>query len=601
MDKKRKIFLYITGGIFSLAIVFFLARMIIDNPYRNQIPPLPEMNTISGPLQEQISEACKKARHNPTANNLGFLGMVYHSGTFYEQAKQCYILAIKKNSSKWIWNYYLGYLNKEMGENAAAIENFTKVVEKNPKSRLAWFYIGEGYQAMGSNDKAEGIFNKIISQGDRNDSHGNPARFDYFPLSTYARFQLANIYLNTQRTDLAEKTLIDIIQNQKSFGQAYRLLGRVYSMKGDELLSKKYIARAGDLMIYTPPVDAFADRLALISRSEIYVMKQIDDAEKGGYSSFGIELINNAMVNIPEDKFLISKAIKLYILMNLDKQALPYFDRHMQLFGDDINEIKMVADMCMKKGLYSQAIKYYTRAAKLQPDNIDVKLSNILCLGNAGMKKQALDSINELFEKNKQNLKVQTDGVYVMLMLGEKEKAASNLADLKKLSPTNPKVQQLSGILLQQDGKDQEALVMYESSFNGNPEDLSTTRYLCDLLMKKKMWDKVINYYSKALEYHPNEPYLLENLGTLLIMCPDLNMRNINKGVEFAERAFINKASPTRTIISAGRSLAEGYSALGDKKNAVNCINIIIGLARRENAPKEFLIELERKLEEYKK
>jgi len=131
--------------------------------------------------------------------------MVYHSGTFYEQAKQCYILAIKKNSSKWIWNYYLGYLNKEMGENAAAIENFTKVVEKNPKNRLAWFYIGEGYQAMGSNDKAEGIFNKIISQGDVNDSPGNPARFDYFPLSTYARFQLANIYLNTQRTDLTER------------------------------------------------------------------------------------------------------------------------------------------------------------------------------------------------------------------------------------------------------------------------------------------------------------------------------------------------------------------------------------------------------------
>jgi hypothetical protein len=87
----------------------------------------------------------------------------------------------------------------------------------------------------------------------------------------------------------------------------------------------------------------------------------------------------------------------------------------------------------------------------------------------------------------------------------------------------------------------------------------------------------------------------------LLITCTDTSIRRIDEGKDYAERAFINKSSPIRTIISAGVSLSEAYNILGEYKNAYNCMNKTISLARLQNAPKEFLDGLAKKLEGYKK
>ena len=81
----------------------------------------------------------------------------------YEQASQCYKLAVKRNKSEWIWNYYLGFLNMEMGESEAVIENFNSVIEKNPSANLAWYYLGEEYKNLRKNELAEMSFGKIAS------------------------------------------------------------------------------------------------------------------------------------------------------------------------------------------------------------------------------------------------------------------------------------------------------------------------------------------------------------------------------------------------------------------------------------------------------
>ena len=599
MSRFSKKIKYVISGIVGLGILTFIVKIGADNKYRSQLPVLTDLQTLSAPFQEQVTDALKTAKFNPTARNLGRLGMVFHSAAFYDKASHCYKLAINKNSSGWIWNYYLGYLSKEMGDIEGVMENFSKVVAADPGNCLAWYYLGEGYQSGGSYDKAETIYNKIISNGDDCTSSSKSSRKDNFPLKFYAMFQMANIYLNTQQLDRAEKTLKEIIRAQPAFGQAYRLLGNVYSLKGDEILSEKYIIRASDLRIYTPPLDPHADILASISRSDSYLLKQVDDADKGGYTRFALELIGTGLVNIPENKIVISKAVMLYLQKGLDKLALPCIDKNLQYLGDDVNEMRMIADLCMKRGLYSQAFRYYNLASKLLPDDIDIQLSMILCQANQGIQQEAMEALNKLVEKYKGNLKVLTYRVYLMILMGEKEKALTYLAELEALYPTDPKVLQISGQAQEQDGNFNQALVRYESSFKGNPEDWTTARYLGDLLMKMQLWKRAINHYHRTLEYFPNEPYALERLGTLLVMCPDTTLRNVMEGREYSERAFINKSSLPMTIISAGRCLSESYAASGDYDNACKYLNIIIGLARQEKVSQDILNDLEKDLHIY--
>ncbi|MGD0755867.1 MAG: tetratricopeptide repeat protein [Bacteroidales bacterium] len=598
MIKGKSPITYIAGAIFILVIILLLAKVIIGNTYRKQIPSLPDLISLSAPLKEQLLAAYKKTERNPSADNIGMMGMVYHSSTYYDKAVVCYKLAIKKDRKNWIWSYYLGYLNRELGDPNTALRNFTEVTKINPKIFLARYYEGECYQKMGLNDSAEIAFKSIINRMDKNAVMRTSSRYDYFPLVTYSMYELARIYMTTEHADIAEKTLMEIIDYQKAFGPAYRLLGNVYSIKGDEPLSKRYLVRANDLTINPSPVDTLIDRLSLISRSEMYLLKKIDEAEKNVFPEYAMVLVNHSLTYIPENNYLIAKAIQLFLISDMGKKALPLLDRHINYFQNDFDELKKVGDLLYQKAFYSQAMKYYSKAIKLKQADSQVQSCMVICYTKEGKKQQALDLVNEKLDKNKTNPDALADGVTLLLNMGEKEKAISWLNKLMRISPSNTKGQKLKGMVLEQDGKLQEALYMYNLSFNGDPADLTTSRLFGNLLVRQKMWDKAISIFRKALEYHPNEPFLLERLGTLLVTCNDPKLRNIAEGRDFCERAFIHTASHSVTLISAGRSLAIAYAILGDKRNASNVIKMTINFARRENVPSSYLDDLRNLLQQ---
>jgi tetratricopeptide (TPR) repeat protein len=595
----RKSIVYICGVVLGVTIIILVIRVISDNSYRNKLPALPDFQNISKPLQDQLSQANNTAHKKPTGANLGMLGMVYHSGAVYDKAAICYDLASLKDKEKLIWHYYNGYLSQEMGDPKAAIRNYREVIKKNPDNFLAWYYAGECYQKIGLSDSAELAFKHIASRMDKNAIVKSKVRYDYFPLVTFAMHNLARIYINTSRIDTAEKTLLKIIDYQRAFGPAYRLLGNVYSLRGDESLCKRYLVRANDLTVSPDPVDTLIDRLSLLSRSDIYLLKRIDEAEKSVYPEYALELVNHSLTYFPENNYLVAKAIKLFLIRDLGKQAMPYLGQHIKYFRNDFNELKSVGDLLLNKGFFPQAMNYYSSAIKLKPSDNQVQSCIVICLSREGNKEQALTMENQIMEKDKTNPSVLADGVTLLLNLGEKEKAVMWLSQLKKLSPSFTKGQVLTGILAEQDGNLKQALASYNSAFNSDPSDLTTVRLLGNLLIRQKLWEKAITHYRKALELHPNEPYILERLGTLLVTCSDSKLRDVSEGKDLCERAFIHTASHSITLISAGRSLAIAYALLGDNRNASNVIKMTINLARGENVPASYVDDLRNLLQKF--
>jgi len=589
-------------GTIGLIIVALAWRTLTNSRYSSKIPELAAASTLSEPVQEQISEALKNARRRPSPDNLGMLGMVYHSSANYEQAEECYKLAIMREGSAWIWNYYLGYLNTEMGESDAVIENFNRVIEINPDINLAWYYSGEEYKNRREYDLAEKYFSKIAAVKKSNTGGKNSTRTDHFPLGTYAKFQLSRIYFDTGRLDLAEKTLKEIIQANRTFGPAYRLIGNIYSMKGDMPLSKQYGVRANDLMIYTPPVDTLIDRLVLMSKSELYLLKKIDEAVNSIHSEWALRLIKNGLKYLPENKYLVSKAIKTSLWMDLNDQAIAYADRHISLSLNDFNELYNTGMSFFQKELYPESLKYLTRALELNPGDLDIQKRLAICLWHMGEMQKSYYIFDQIIEKNPDNLDVLADVADILFFdLEERDRAIGYLTLLEHFRPSNPKVQKMAAWMDANNEKIPEAIDLYESSFKSAPEDLTTIKNLGTLLIEQKMWKKSISHYREALEYHPNEAYFLERLGTLLVTCPDTSLRNIMEGREYSERAFIHTTGRSLITISAGRSLALAYSMLGDKHNASAIINLTINVARRAKfspANMEVLENLSRQIQQ---
>jgi tetratricopeptide (TPR) repeat protein len=592
MNKKRKKILLVGAGIFGSAIVALLCIYLLNYQYRNRIPEVPDSSVLSLAVMNQVQAANKKAHHKLSSQNLGELGMAYHSSANYNQASQCYQLAINKNKTDWKWSYYLGYLNLELGENDLVIENFIRVTKINPDNNLAWYYLGEAYRNIRRDDLAEKAFLKIINV-DNVSTVMEATRNDRFPMSVYAKFQLAKIYFDTSRPEMAEKKLFAILGTYGLFGPAIRLLGNIYKMKGSIAQGEEYTIRANDLFPFSPPVDTLIDKLALMSRSELYLMKKIDEANLSGYDDWAIELVNQGLSYIPENKNMISKAIEVYLGNNMKQKAVGLVEQHISSFTDNFLELITAGKLFFRKDLYRESIEYLTNALKLRSDEPETYKFLAVCywkLEDIQKAQELLIEAAEVFRDNDENL---ADILFILLQFGNIEQTNHFQKQLKQISPQHPKVQKLNGLLAEKNGNIKAAISFYEKSFDGDPKDKETIDFLGALLFKQEMWNQYIEFYKEVLKFNPNEAEFLEKLGSVLISCSNKSLRNLDEGIKYSIRAFTHKSSPAQIVISSGKYLAVAYAQKGDKQYAIKILERAIYINQITNASEEIKQELE--------
>jgi len=593
MNNTRKKILFFVGGFIVLALIIFLYLNIFNNTSSNGIPEISDSTNLSLAVKEQISDAYKKARRKPSALNLGELGMAYHSSANYNQAVQCYQLAIDKNKSDWKWYYYLGSISMELGDADKAIENFNSVTAINPDISLAWYYLGEANRNLRKNDLAEKAFSGIT--GKINVREGKATtRIDNFPLGIYAMFQLSKIYFETERLDLAEETLKKLIGIDELYGPAYRLLGNVYNTKGDISSGEKFAVIANDLLIFSPPVDTLADNIALLSRSELYLLKKIDEATKSAYSDWALQLAEQGFKYIPENQDLVSKAIQIYLWKNLNRQATDLIDRNINSNINNYVELVSMGMTFFKTGMYNEAKKYLTKAWELKPEDYEIFISLSFCYWKTGEEQKAEQILTEAAETNLDSVENLVAITYTFLRIEKQEKANYYINRLKQIAPKNPRVQKISGKIAASKGDLTAAITLYESSFKGNPKDVETINNLADLLIEKELWPRFYYFYKEVIRNNPNNPEFLEKWGTFYMACPDKSLRNLDEAIEYLNRAFIHISSPPKIVLSAGKNLSVAYLIKRDKENALKAVNKTINYAQRNNAPQNVKQELEK-------
>lgn len=594
MKKRNKQLIVIGSGIVCLFIALLAVKLLADRSYRMQIPALPDFANVSRSLQEQITAANQRAIHRPNGDNLGMLGMVYNSGGNYEKAVQCYRLAAKKEPKNWIWDYYSGCIKMEMGEPRKAISCFNNVLKVNPKAFMAIYYSGVAYQSVSSTDTAEIYLSKIGNMDEKDFYLRKSSRTSYFPIPTYAKFQLARIYMITHRSELAEKQLKEILRSQIAFGPAYRQLSSLYATKGDSISSRYYSSRASDLIPYLPPPDTLIDKFALMSRSDEFLMKQIDLAIKSANSGWADELLIVGLKYFSDNQFFISKAIKQFLSTGMYEMAIPLLDRHLRYCKNIYSELVSVGIQLADAGFKIQAKKYFVQAESLTKEEPEVRSSlALLMFEKVGLQENARSLMSEIIEKNPDDVKVIIHGVFLYLQIDEKEKALQLLGRLKRLSPSNSKVVSLDGVVAEQEGKLGQAIALYEKAFKMDTKDRYIIDHLGAIYLREKMWAKAIDFFRKALRSYPNYSSVQVNLGGLLVACPDESLRNIQEGIEYSERAFINYDYTIPIHISAGRNLAIAYDRLGDRNKANYYIKSTIEFARKAHVSKDYLKNLE--------
>lgn len=286
--------------------------------------------------------------------------------------------------------------------------------------------------------------------------------------------------------------------------------------------------------------------------------------------------------------------------MDNGKESLPYLERHFSDFNDDPAEMMDMADMLYRKGFYGQSLPYYGRAVELSPENKEIRASYALSCWKANRKDSAQLMMDALYRMNPTDPRVLANEVDFMLMTGDKRKALFYLEAFRQVAPGDAKVPKLEAMIAETEGNPLKAIPLYEVSYARDPKDQETVRKLGNLLIGGKHWDKAVKFFRKAQEHHPNDPHVLERLGTLLISCPEEGLRNVGEGLEYSERAFYHISSPSNTMISAARSLAQGFAVNGNFPEAERYITIAVRMASDLHASQELLQTLKTMAEKIK-
>lgn len=350
------------------------------------------------------------------------------------------------------------------------------------------------------------------------------------------------------------------------------------------------------------PVDTLLDKLSFYSRSETYLLKQIDDAIRSSNSLWALELVTYGLNKVPESKYIASKAIKQFIDMNSVNRALPYLDRHLKAFENNYEELIKVGSKLADARHKSEAKIYFHKAEKLENKKIEAQVTLAgMYFEKLEMQEKALDMMRALLEAYPNNEEVLSGATFLFLNIGENKTAKVYLNKLDQLYPSNPDIHIFKGFISKINGNEKESIQYFENAFQVNPEKKIVINFLLDYYQKNGMWGKTMDLYKNALKQYPNDSDLQEAYGTLLISCQDSNLRNFELAKEYSERAFINKVYTLPTRISAGKSLAIAHFELNNKGKALYYINKTIQIAKKARISEGYITNLESILNDFQR
>jgi len=585
MTQKKKFRLIVLSGIIIVFVILVLSTLFNVNPVAEKLPKPPNYRRLTDPVAKQISRAIIKVKEKPTSDNLGQLAKVYHSNTFYKEAKECYLLAISSNPDEWSWYYYLGYLSSELGETENAVKYFSKAVELNPGALYTTYYLAEALVKQGNTEQAEKLFRDLVASKATDFKPGEEIQNNLYPLKVYAQLSLARLLITSAKRDSGEVILHSLIKDYPEYGPAYRLLANSYSQQGSEDLSTMNNQLANELCQFIPLVDPYIAQLTMLSRSDEYILKQIDLAGFTGNQKWAKKLLEHATLFMPDNPYLISKAIQMYLLYGFGEEINSKIDRHFNAFANDFSELAKFAALFNKNGKYGWALMYYERCSKLKPEDITILHNLGINYCNVGDFAKAKIIIEKLIKLQPESLKTLTDVATLFIRMGEKNQALQMIQKIEKLSPNDAVSTKLKAEIALQEGNSRSADQLYLSFLLKVPDDLEAIRYIGKRLLEEKAWNKAFTHFKKALDYYPNNPEFLEQLGSLFFTCPDTRLKNLGQARYFLERAYNSIKSSNETRISAGKNLAEVYAEDKNWNKAISVINTTRILALKANIP----------------
>jgi tetratricopeptide (TPR) repeat protein len=165
---------------------------------------------------------------------------------------------------------------------------------------------------------------------------------------------------------------------------------------------------------------------------------------------------------------------------------------------------------------------------------------------------------------------------FALSVRGATDAAIGEFERAVQLDPDYAQAHNNLGAVLQLAGRSSEAIAHYERAIALRPDALDARLNLGQLLSSVARSAEAAVQFRAVLDARPDQPQALAGLAWILATAPDSSLRNVDKSVEFAERADALSGRGNVSVIDA---LAAAYAAAGRFDDAVAAVDRGIKMA----------------------
>ena len=347
-------------------------------------PPLPNLDAMAVPVQQQIREQYARVATGPAATSasaraseLGATGVLLMAAESVPAAEPFLTQAASLAPDEPRWPYYLGHLSRMKGDAEGAATHFQRVLALRPDDVPALVWLGNVTLDQGQADAASTLYERALVR--------EPGLFA-------ARFGLGRAALVAGKASEAV-TLLEAVSAAEPRATAVNYpLAMAYQRVGRLADAEARIRARGDAQ---PPLpDPLMRELAEILRSPVVYESRGDRELATGQAAAAVGSFRQALALAP-DRRAIKQKLATALAVSGDVRAAVAL--YQELLTQDPNFPEAhysLGALLLSNGQVKQAIDEFSAAVRGDPGYLQARLQ----LGNALRRARAFDRALEAYQ-----------------------------------------------------------------------------------------------------------------------------------------------------------------------------------------------------------
>ncbi len=438
------------------------------------------------------------------------LAMAYVAESDYSKAiKELEQASSQSDNAAKKANLLLVLTHMKNGDEKAALDAAKKYLDKYPEEPVSHNLLGIIYQQTGKEDAAVESFEKALSLDNR-----------YTP----AAINLARMAMSQGKLKEAQERYQSILVHDDSNVAVMLALAQISQKLGNEEQAIKWLKEAVDRSS-----QALAPRLLMAQ----HYLRDNDISGAKKYLSEAMQIAPDA----PE--VLVVQGMVEMAQGNVD-QALDAYDRLLEIDSQSIVGLYQTGLIYSVKGQYELARKALKEALKVDPDH----LPSAGLLARLDIKEGRFKESERLVDRV---VSSQPDSYAAYILEADLFYARKNFSRAIELYNKAAQIRPGETLVLRiakayrLSGKKEEAYKTLRDWIKQHPDSYRVGLALAGELERRGDRDQAITTYETLLSYHADDPIILNNLAWAY------SERNDDKALEYAEKAY--KAAPENPYV----------------------------------------------------